>query len=143
MTGLAGTSGVIAPGHSGNTFTYLPPNSAAAKTVPATDTWHQRPASDAYRQEWDSFARDLGVHPHVASSFPVITDALHRYADTVITAAARGVPPRAMAATMMPMPGPIILTSRALMRPMASTNIRKRGLPSQVMMIAAISRTMD
>jgi hypothetical protein len=97
MTGLTGTSGVIAPGHSGNTFTYLPPNSAAAKTVPATDTWHQRPASDAYRQEWDSFARDLGVHPHVASSFPVITDALHRYADKVITAAARGVAPRASA----------------------------------------------
>jgi hypothetical protein len=101
MSGVNGASNqaVAARGVSGNTFAFVKEGSDAAKSMPAHDTWHSRKADDPYRQEWDSFAKLLGLNGQNKANFPLIKDAMNRYVEKVLTASKRGVEPRASAKT--------------------------------------------
>ena len=85
-------TGVIANGLSGRPFNFV--SSSDTRNVPPHDTWPGLPANSPYRQEWDSFARQLGVAPRERQNFALIKDAMRRYHEMVMQAASRGVSPR-------------------------------------------------
>ncbi len=81
---------VVAQGRSGERSTFT--NKTNAK-MPDLNTWHKRPLTDAYRKEWDSFAKDLRVDPQDKKNFPLIIDAMSRFSNMILLAKSRGVPP--------------------------------------------------
>ena len=86
---MSAMTGVIANGLSGRSFNFV--SSSDARNVPPHDTWSGLPANNPYRQEWDSFARQLGVAPRERQNFALIKDAMRRYHEMVTHAASRGV----------------------------------------------------
>jgi hypothetical protein len=93
MTGpiqSAANRSVVASGNSGEPFTYT---TKISPKVPPHDSWHKLPLDNAYRKEWDSFARDLGLNPRNRNNFPAIKSAMQGYFDRVMKAASRNVAP--------------------------------------------------
>jgi hypothetical protein len=86
----------VAKGASGNDFTFTnKPASPTAQSNP--ENWSKLPKDNVYRQEWDAFAKMLGMNGQSAEARPVILDAIGKYHDKVMQAQARGVEPRASA----------------------------------------------
>ena len=70
----------------------LDPQAASATTsAPSHDTRAWLALSNPYRQEWDGFAKALGVDPRDRQNIALIKDAIRIYNDMVMQATQRGV----------------------------------------------------